>query len=241
MTRNPGLGKPIELGASGVEKRLAAFRRHWPLHGDRLLDVGCGNGAYTEAMAPAFARVDAVDVEPGRIQEFRGRLAGSSLAGRIHVHEMAAEGLDFPDGTFDVVTAIEVLEHVRSLEATLAEVRRVLRPSGAFLVTCPNRLFPVETHMVRALGREFPGRYLPFLPYAPRLHARMADARTFTARSLRALAVRHGLQVVAIDHVMPPFDGWRGGRRWVRPVTDRLERSRLGVFGVSVVGVFTPR
>jgi ubiquinone/menaquinone biosynthesis C-methylase UbiE len=235
--RDPGVGRPIDLGASGVTKRLGAFARHHPLRGERLLDLGCRNGAYTSVLALTYDRVDAVDPTPAHLEQFRASMP-ADVADRITLHEGAGEDLGFDDATFDTVTCIEVLEHVRSVPATVAEVHRVLRPGGAFLVTVPNRGFPFETHLVTVGSRTFPGRRLPGLPWVPPLHARWSDARIYSARTLRAAVEPAGFRTVAIDYVMPPFDRWEAGRRFVRPVTERLEKSPAKALGVSVVGVF---
>jgi SAM-dependent methyltransferase len=236
----PELGAPVTRGASAVQKRLDALARLWPMRGERLLDVGCGNGAYTLELARGFREVVAVDVEPTRLGEFRRELPTHPAGDRISVREMSATALELPSHHFDVVTAIEVLEHVDDLPAALREIARVLRRGGALCVTCPNRLFPFETHMVRipGTGRAIPGKRVPFLPWLPALHGRLASARNFLPRELRALAEDAGLREVAVGHVMPPFDGWRLGRRFLRPITDRLERTPLGVFGVSIVAAY---
>jgi ubiquinone/menaquinone biosynthesis C-methylase UbiE len=239
MSRSLGLGSPIDLGASGVHKRIGAFERHWRLEGGRLLDLGCGNGAYTEVLATKYERVDAVDISPALIASFRARLVElPHVAPRLTIQEMAAEQLAFPDRVFDAVTCIEVLEHVRSPEQACREVHRVLKPGGAFLVTVPNRGFPFETHLVKFGRHSFPGRRIPGLPYLPPLHARVADARIYTGRSLRRLLRSNGFEEAATDYVMPPFDRSATGRRFVKPVTERLERSPLKVLGVSVVAVY---
>jgi ubiquinone/menaquinone biosynthesis C-methylase UbiE len=237
----PELGAPAVLGASAVQKRLDAFRRHWPLHGQRLLDVGCGNGAYTLELARSFAEVVAVDVEPQHLASFRHQLRESPLSARVDVREMSATRMHLPDDHFDVVTAIEVIEHFDDLDASLREIARVLKPGGALCLTCPNRLFPVETHMVRIpwSSKSVPGKRVPFLPWAPALHRKLASARTFLPRDLRALLGGVGLTEEAVDYVMPPFDHWAFGRRFLRPITERLERTPLKVFGVSIVAVFS--
>ncbi len=232
------LGQPVDLGASGVRKRLDAFRRHVPLMGDRLLDLGCGNGAYTQELARGFGDVDAVDVQSATVADFQRRICDEGLGDNIEVRVMAGEHLDFPDSYFDAVTCIEVLEHVNCVAETISEVRRVLRPGGLFLLTVPNRAFPFETHMVTIGEYRFPGRRLPGLPYLPQLHERIADARTYTGRSLRRILTRGGFVEVATDYVMPPFDRWKAGRRYLKPVVDLLETGPARVLGVSVVGVY---
>jgi ubiquinone/menaquinone biosynthesis C-methylase UbiE len=237
-----GLGKPIVFGGSGVAKRLGAFDRIAPFCGERLLDVGCGNGAYTLELASQFGHVDAIDVERENLQELERHLAEESRSGTVETHRMSAETIGFVDETFDAVTAIEVLEHILDLPAAMREISRVLKPGGLLYVSVPNRLFPLETHTVVLPGRhEFAGRLLPFLPYVKPLHQRISKARNFTDAELVKAASGVGLITVGLDHVMPPFDHWRFGRRWIKPLTERVERSAFGRFGVSIIGVFQRR
>ncbi len=229
------LGCPVEYGATAVQKRLSAFARHWPLRGERLLDVGCGNGAYTTVLGHDFDEVHAVDVEPDRIKQFLETTAEAKFSIAVGT----VEALDFPDDYFDVVTAIEVIEHIVDLERALGEIRRVLRPGGVLLVSCPNRLFPLETHTIR-LGhhRVYPARRVPFLPWVKPLHRRLSTARNFSRGELAQLVCHDGLRVVAWDWVMPPLDHWRPGRRQLLALMGWLERSPLRVFGVSIIAVF---
>jgi SAM-dependent methyltransferase len=234
-----GLGQPITFGASGVAKRIAAFERLAPIGGTRLLDVGCGNGAYTIELAPAFRRVDAIDVEPDRLREFADHLVHGKPRVTVEIHRMSAEAIHFDDRSFDAVTAIEVLEHIADLPAAMSEIARVTMPGGLLYVSAPNRLFPFETHTIVLPGeREVAGRILPLLPYVGPLHRRISRARNFTAGELVTMARSVGFATVGIDHVMPPFDHWRFGRRWIKPVTERVERSPLGRLGVSIIAVF---
>jgi 2-polyprenyl-3-methyl-5-hydroxy-6-metoxy-1,4-benzoquinol methylase len=91
-----------------------------------------------------------------RLADFRRAIDGSHLASKVTIAEMAAE-------TFDAVTTIEVLEHVRDLDRSIAEVHRVLKPGGRFLITSPNRLFPFETHGFLIGGRRYPPARGPLL------------------------------------------------------------------------------
>lgn len=231
--------KHITLSASiphkpgGVEKRLSALRRHAVLGGRRLLEIGCGNADYSVALATSYDQVVGVDLQSMELD--------TALARGVPVAQMSAEHLAFPQGAFDAVIAIEVLEHVGALPAVLREVNRVLAGGGLFLFTSPNRYFPLETHHVHVGGRRFSGRYVPFLPYVPPLHRALAEARNFKARDLRRWLDEAGFAEVATDYIMPPFDGWSLGRRYLKPITDRMEASRLRVLGLSVVGVYRKR
>lgn len=224
-------------GERGFAKRLAALASHAPLQGDRLLDIGCGPGTYTVRLAAGFRRVDAVDVELERLQDFRESVAGTDLAERITVQAMSAEALEFADGVFDLVTAIEVLEHVPDLDGAVAEVRRVLRQGGRFAVTSPNRLFPFETHGVLLGGRRLPPWRMPGVTWIVPLHRRVSDARAFTMRGLTRTVERQRFRQIGETWLMPPFDRSRFGKR-IRPLTDAMERSPLQVFGLTLAATF---
>lgn len=237
MTRPLGLGAPrSNKGTRGVEKRITALAGLTALKGERLLDVGCGDGTYTRRFAEGWEHVTAVDVEPERLIDFRTEIAGTELD-RIVVRQMPAEKLDLPNDAFDTATTIEVLEHVQDLDLTIGEIHRVLEPGGRFLVTTPNRWFPFETHGPIIFGKRRKPHVAPFLPWIPPLHRRLADARSFTLRGLSRQVEAKGFRLVAVDYIMPPFDrSGLGGK--IRRLTDRVERSRFKWFGMALVLVF---
>lgn len=218
------------LGERGVQKRLTALASLTPLRGDALLDIGCGDGTYTRRLADGFARVEAIDPEPGRLGVFRDR----GLDGDVRLHEMYAEALAFPADTFDVVTAIEVLEHVSDVERTLAEVHRVLRPGGRFGLTTPNRLFPIESHGFQIRDRWYPPHLAPFLTWVAPLHRRVSDSRAFGYTELAAALRRARLRIVGATVLMPPFDRSKVGQH-LRIAADWIETTRLGRFGLTHV------
>lgn len=231
-------GKSSAFGNRGVEKRLTALKSLVSLSGCRLLDVGCADGTYTVPLAEGFDQVDAVDIESERLGDFSDKLRKDArLAAKITVQMMSAEGLSFPDDTFDAVTTIEVLEHVGDLDAALAEIHRVLRPSGTFLITSPNRWFPLETHGFIVGQRRLRPAQGPFLPWIKPLHRRWADARTFTVGSLTKQIESIGFERIGYSYIMPPFDRSRTGQT-LGPLLDRVERSPASFFGMALVMVF---
>ncbi|MEJ7787761.1 MAG: class I SAM-dependent methyltransferase [Solirubrobacteraceae bacterium] len=96
----------------------------------RILDFGCGTGAFLEYL-DELGEVTAVDAEADAV-------AFCHLRGRSEVTYVAPDApLPFADGSFDVVTALDVVEHIDDDVAALAELRRVLRPGGVLLVAVP--------------------------------------------------------------------------------------------------------
>jgi 2-polyprenyl-3-methyl-5-hydroxy-6-metoxy-1,4-benzoquinol methylase len=101
--------------------------------GERVLDVGCGEGRFALELARAGTEVVGIDIaeEPLR----RARLRYPELDLR---HVQAAGEWPLPDASFDAVWAGEVIEHVADTAGWLSEVRRVLRSGGSLLLSTPD-------------------------------------------------------------------------------------------------------
>jgi len=97
--------------------------------GKRILDVGCGGGILAESLAADGAVVVGVDPSAASIRVAREHAAGEGLP--IEYRVGFAEQLDFRED-FDAVFAVDVLEHVEDLGATLSACARALRPEGFF-------------------------------------------------------------------------------------------------------------
>jgi SAM-dependent methyltransferase len=95
----------------------------------RILDVGCGTGANLEMLAQ-FGETEGVDVSEDALAFCRAR-------GLDRVKLGAAERLPYADASFDLVTALDVVEHLDDDAAGLSEMRRVLRPGGRALLFVP--------------------------------------------------------------------------------------------------------
>ena len=102
--------------------------------GERALDLGAGNGIASYALAHLGFRVTAVEPEPGKLVGYGALLSMVHSTGLPIEHSAAfGEDLPFPDGSFAVVYARQVLHHAQHLVRMLAEVARVLMPGGAFI------------------------------------------------------------------------------------------------------------
>lgn len=112
----------------------ARYRLALPLvSGRRVLDAGCGVGWGAQLIVDAgAAHVVGVDIAPEAIRQSRERCP----QGRFVVGDLGA--LPLPDASVDVVVCFETIEHTADARRTLDELRRVLRPDGAVLVSSPN-------------------------------------------------------------------------------------------------------
>jgi SAM-dependent methyltransferase len=97
--------------------------------GARLLDAGCGSGRTLEDLVH-YGEVHGVELNPEAAAVARARGRGEVLVGRL-------EELPWGEGTFDLITCLDVIEHTPDDRATLHELRRVCKPGGWLLVTVP--------------------------------------------------------------------------------------------------------
>ncbi len=106
-----------------------------PLAGRRALDVGCGAGLLCEPLARLGAKVTGVDAAAENIAAARAHAAGSGLAITYHAGEIA----DIALPPQDLVTAMEVIEHVADKAAFIAALAAALAPDGLMILSTPNR------------------------------------------------------------------------------------------------------
>ncbi len=224
-------GNPSFVWRAGQERRLAMLNAAAPLAGKRVLEFGCGIGAYMREIRRYTPHVFGFDIEIERLQT--GRAAG--VAGLLAA---AAERLPFADNAFDVVFSNEVLEHVEDDRAACREIARVLRPGGRAVIFAPNRLYPFETHGIYWRGQYHFGNkpLVNWLPDAIR-NALAPHVRAYTSRQLRALFDGAPVRLVLHTQVYPGFDNIvaRAGAagRALRAAAHRLESSPLRAFGLS--------
>lgn len=224
------LGHPSYIWTAGLERRLRLVTSRVALQDARILDIGCGIGAFVRRLRELSPWVYGVDVDLKRVVEGGQELPNLALA--------ASERLPFPDGTFDVVLLHEVIEHVTDDRKTLVEAIRVLRGGGHAVIFCPNRLYPFETHGVY-LGRRYVFGNIPLVNYLPSpvRNRLVPHARAYTRGRLRRLW--RGLSVRALLHtqVYPGFDHLIARRKAlggiIKPLLQGLEGTPLRIFGLS--------
>ena len=138
--------------------RLGYVRARAALDGARVLDVGCGGGLLSEALAAAGAKVTGIDLGTGVLEVARMHLHESGL--EVDYRETSAEALarETP-AAFDVVTCMEVLEHVPDPAALVAACATLLKPGGTFVGSTINRT--AKAFALAIVGAEYVLGLLP--------------------------------------------------------------------------------
>jgi 2-polyprenyl-3-methyl-5-hydroxy-6-metoxy-1,4-benzoquinol methylase len=181
----------------GLEPSDFAVRSRFLLErvraGERVLDVGCGEGAFTAELARTG--VDAVGVDVAEEPLRRARALHPDLDLRL----LDANGdWDLPDASFDAVWAGETIEHVLDTAVWLSEVRRVLRSGGRLLLSTPAH--PPTRMLALALSRR---------AFAAHFDPRGDHVRFYSRATLTGLVEDFGFREVDVVHAA----GLPGARR----------------------------
>jgi 2-polyprenyl-6-hydroxyphenyl methylase/3-demethylubiquinone-9 3-methyltransferase len=128
-----------------------------PFAGLRVLDIGCGGGLIAEPMARLGADVIGADPAPANIEVARLHAARSGLA--VDYRATTAEDFGAAGETFDVVLALEVVEHVADRDAFLAACAALVRPGGILVLATINRT--PKAFALAIVGAELLLRWLP--------------------------------------------------------------------------------
>jgi 2-polyprenyl-6-hydroxyphenyl methylase / 3-demethylubiquinone-9 3-methyltransferase len=138
--------------------RLDYVAERVALRGGKVLDVGCGGGLLSEAMAQAGAEVTAIDLSPELVRI--ARLHGLESGVKVDYRQQPVEALAAAEpGSFDVVTCMEMLEHVPDPGAIVAACAALLKPGGRLFVSTLNRT--PAAFALAIVGAEYVARLLP--------------------------------------------------------------------------------
>jgi len=138
--------------------RLAWIDQSVGLAGKRVLDVGCGGGLLSEGMAALGADVTGIDLGEKALSVARLHLLESGLS--VDYKQVAAETLAAEQaGQFDVVTCLEMLEHVPDPAATVTACARLVKPGGQVFFSTLNR--NPRAYLFAVIGAEYLLRLLP--------------------------------------------------------------------------------
>jgi 2-polyprenyl-6-hydroxyphenyl methylase/3-demethylubiquinone-9 3-methyltransferase len=128
-----------------------------PLAGLSVLDIGCGGGIFSEPLARLGAAVTAIDPSPDNIAIAQAH----AREGAVEVDYLAttAEELAASGATFDIVTAMEVVEHVTNVPAFVGTACGMVRPGGLFFAATLNRT--LKSFALAIVGAEYILRWVP--------------------------------------------------------------------------------
>ena len=160
-----GSMKPLhELNPARLEYLRDELKRHFkrdttdrPLSGLRILDIGCGAGLVAEPLTRMGATVTGIDPGSDTIAAAKthARSQGLSIDYRCaRIEELAADA-----ETFDVVTCLEVVEHIPDVSAFLTTVAKTVRPGGLLIASTLNRT--MASYALAIIGAEYILRWLP--------------------------------------------------------------------------------
>jgi SAM-dependent methyltransferase len=129
---------PVKAGY----ERPAMLAMAGDVAGKRVLDLGCASGSLTQALAARGAHVVGVDLNPRFVEAARARDLGERVS--FHVADISRPMPMLASGSFDVVMASLVLHYLEDWSGALAEIRRVLAPGGALLVSTHHPAVDIE-------------------------------------------------------------------------------------------------
>jgi SAM-dependent methyltransferase len=159
------------------------------LRGAELLDVGCGGGILSEALARLGARVTSIDPSGENVAVARAHSAADPATAHIDYRQTTVEEVAASGRTFDAVCALEVIEHVETPMAFITACATCVRPGGSLFLSTINRT--AKSYAVAIVGAEYVARVVP---------AGTHDWNKFiTPEELRLMAEAHPARLTVVN------------------------------------------
>ena len=138
--------------------RLEWINKQTPLTGKNVIDIGCGGGILSEGMAALGANVTGIDMAPAPLQVAKLHLKESGQ--HVDYQQITAEGMaDKHAGEFDVVTCMEMLEHVPDPASVVKACAKLVKPGGMVFLSTINR--NPKSFAMAIIGAEYILNLLP--------------------------------------------------------------------------------
>lgn len=195
---------------------LRVFEKYVSKESVHILDIGCGNGEFLfQLQKRGYRNIFGIEANNYGVKEFDIQLCNVSY-----------EKLPYADGSFDVVTAWEVFEHLENPYFCIREIYRILKPGGLFLLSMPN-LFHLESRLMFFKKGEF------------RRWNESNDHKTVFSHALfkKAFLRYFTLVEARFPRAILGKEGFLGAVHWKMPRIDRMlpENEWFGAFAVYVL------
>ena len=169
--------------------RSAFIEKHCPLLGSSVLDIGCGGGILSEALARSGALVTAIDLSPHALAVAKEHAEQQAL----HIDYQLIASADFkPPHAFDVVTCMELLEHVPNPAELIQDCTRLVKPGGLVFFSTLNR--SLKSYALAILGAEYILNLLPRGTHTYAQFIRPSELRQWAAQTHLSLVDLQGIR-----------------------------------------------
>ena len=170
--------------------RLQFMQKHVNLESKTIIDVGCGGGILAESMAQAGADVSAIDLAPQSIEVAKLHLYESGLRVNYECINLEIKA-DLATNQFDILTCMEMLEHVPDPNAIIANCYRLLKPGGwAFFSTINRNL---KSYALGVIAAEYVLKLLPKGTHEYKKFIKPSE--------LRRILVANGFEIVTLSGI----------------------------------------
>lgn len=170
--------------------RVEFVKRHVNLKDQELIDVGCGGGILAESLAIEGAKVSAIDLAPQSIEIAKLHLFESNLDVNYECIEISEKAKLNPE-KFDIVTCMEMLEHVPSPDYIIAECAKLLKPNGVAFFSTLNR--NIKSYALGIFTAEYLLNLVPKGTHDFKKFIKPAE--------LRKLLTANGLEIIALNGI----------------------------------------
>jgi len=178
--------------------RLDWMRQHVQLARCRALDIGCGGGILTESLAAAGAEVTGIDMAEGPLAVARLHLHGSGL--QVDYRQSTAEALALGEaGAYDIVTCLEMLEHVPDPSQVVQSCAELVRPGGHVFFSTINR--NPKSFLFAIVGAEYVLKLLPRGTHEYAKFIRPSELEEWARNSGLQLVASTGMQYNPVSKV----------------------------------------
>lgn len=170
--------------------RVEFIKKYTQLNETKLIDVGCGGGILAESLAKEGADVTAIDLAPQSIEIAKLHLYESNLNVNYECIEISEKAQAAPQ-QFDVITCMEMLEHVPDPEYIIAECAKLIKPDGIAFFSTLNRNF--KSYALGVVAAEYLLKLVPVGTH---------DYKKFiTPAEMRSMLKKHGFELIAISGI----------------------------------------